>query len=377
MCEEDYRSAEGGLCDEIGKEEWKGHWRWKGWQKAGGRSGLRPAHLKCLVGRGHWMGEVLRRLCNLTIRWGVRYTAWGVEVMWPLEKVPGVTDIEKQRPIKLLEVLRKCVSGVLQGRMDRGMEEMGLLDRMQSAFRRERSCEVSLMHMNLASEYAAVHSREMVDQGYDVKRAYDSVEAGMGKEMAWRRMGCGESYIQLQMMLGECGEQVVGTGFGLSDVVCEEAAQRGEVVVGEGEEEGEEWWRGNGGRGRAEIGLVQGGSESPSGWNCLMDMHFWLIREYGVDPLVVEAGGEQEEVWGAGFADDMRLYNSTLRGAQKSCDITADFHGVMGLEMACGKCWVRVLEWDEQGERVQRSTEEKAPHERVWYRRVESEEHLK
>ena len=88
----------------------------------------------------------------------------------------------------------------------------------------------------------------------------------------------------------------------------------------------------------------------------------------------MQAGGEQEEVWGAGFADDMRLYNSTLRGAQKSCDITADFHGVMGLEMACGKCWVRVLEWDEQGERVQRSTEEKAPHERVWYRRVESEE---
>ena len=105
-----------------------------------------------------------------------------------------------------------------------------------------------------------------------------------------------------------------------------------------------------------------------------MDMHFWLIREHGVDPLVVEAGGEQEEVWGAGFADDMRLYNSTLRGAQKSCDITADFHGVMGLEMACGKCWVRVLEWDEQGERVQRSTEEKAPHERVWCRRVESED---
>ena len=61
VCEEDYRSAEGGLCDEIGKEEWKEHWRWKGWQKAGGRSGLRPAHLKCLVGRDHWMGEVLRR----------------------------------------------------------------------------------------------------------------------------------------------------------------------------------------------------------------------------------------------------------------------------------------------------------------------------
>ena len=60
---------------------------------------------------------------------------WGVELLWQIEKVQGVTDINKQRPIKLLDILRKCVQGVLQWRVDRGVERMGLMSNMQAAFR--------------------------------------------------------------------------------------------------------------------------------------------------------------------------------------------------------------------------------------------------
>ena len=132
-------------------------------------------------------------MCNLVVRWGVKYPQWGEEVPWQIEKVQGVTDMDKQRPIKLLEVLRKCVQGVLQQRVDRGVERMGLMHEMQAAFRAEMSTSISLLHITLMSEWCIMHNMAVADQGHDVRKAYDSVNAPV-KEVAMMRMGVGQCW---------------------------------------------------------------------------------------------------------------------------------------------------------------------------------------
>jgi hypothetical protein len=209
------------LCDPITWDEWVQWWKGVAWKKTGGHNGLRHAHMKAMTMAGHWMSELLWRLSAVAVRHRLNPPQWGVELLWQIEKTPGVTDIKKQRPIKLLDVIRKCVQGVLQHRVNRGVERMGLMTDMQAAFREGMSTSISLLHVNMMSEWCAMHGEGLADQGLDVAAAYDSVNAEM-KELCMLRMGLGREFAEMQNEFDMGDKLLVLTGYGVSDEVCRE-----------------------------------------------------------------------------------------------------------------------------------------------------------
>jgi hypothetical protein len=199
-----------------------------------------------------------------------------------------------------------------------------------------------------------MHGEGMADQGLDVAAAYDSVNAEM-KELCMLRMGLGREFAEMQNEFDMGDKLLVLTGYGVSDEVCrewealeeeEKPWQRHAPAEGMVEE-----WRENKGVGVSMVGFAQGGAHAPSAWNGLMDVHACVLEKHGTDPVVMRVEGseggrvpeekQKTKSGGAIFADDMRLQNNTMRGAQVGCDIAADVQAVMGLLMQCAKGWGR------------------------------------
>ena len=278
VCEEDYEVDGVGLMGEISKGEWEAYWRFKGWRKSGGRSGHRVAHMKAAMKAGSGMVELGRRLCNCVVRTGVTPPMWEWEVVCPIPKVAGCADIDKMRPIKLLEVMRKAVSGILKERHMRGVERLGVLRGAQYAYQRRLGTGVPLCVMNMVTEWAVTHRKELWDQGHDLSHAFDMPEYVMGKEVALRRTGVGERYIDLMHAMEEGVRMTVLTAWGLSDEVA-----------------------GAGGVGRCEAGWPQGGDESPLGWLCTFDIMLSCLEDSSASGCIHDGGrdGVSEGVWGS------------------------------------------------------------------------------
>ena len=121
--------------------------------------------MKAAVEAGSDMVELGRRMCNCVVRSGVTPPMWEWEVVCPIPKVAGCADIDKMRPIKLLEVLKKAVSGTVKERYMRGLRKLGVMRGAQYAYQRRLGTEVPLCIMNMVSEWAVMHRRELWDQG--------------------------------------------------------------------------------------------------------------------------------------------------------------------------------------------------------------------
>jgi hypothetical protein len=283
--------------------------------------------MKAAMTAGSGMVELGRRLCNCVVRSGVTPSLWVWEVVCPIEKVPGCVGLDKMRPIKLLEVLKKAVAGVLKERHMRGLERMGVMRGAQYAYQRRMSTGVPLAVMNMCTEWAVMHRREVWDQGHDLAHAFDMPEYVMGKEVALRRTGVGERYIDLVHAMEEGAQMSIMTAWGLSDQVA-----------------------GAAGVGGCEAGWPQGGDESPLGWICTFDIMLSCLEDGAVDPFMMEAGDESVGVYGAAYGDDLRLLSSSRRGAERALELAAAVHGFLGLPMRTSKCWVDRLKWEEEGE---------------------------
>jgi hypothetical protein len=71
---------------------------------APGGSGISYAELKCMSDD---ILNLLSDLCNVSVAAGLPPTEWCKEIVYMILKEAGVDDIEKQRPLKLQESLKK------------------------------------------------------------------------------------------------------------------------------------------------------------------------------------------------------------------------------------------------------------------------------
>ena len=76
--------------------------------------------------------------------------------------------MDKLRPLMFIEVLCKCVSGVMRNRHEKGIVAMNLLSSMQWAYQRGKGTEAPLLIMNMAAEWAVRHRQELWDIGFDI-----------------------------------------------------------------------------------------------------------------------------------------------------------------------------------------------------------------
>jgi hypothetical protein len=103
---------------------------------APGGSGISYAELKCMSDDTL---NLLSDLCNVSVAAGLPPTEWCKEIVYMIPKEAGVDVIEKQRPLKLQESLKKVTVGIRKDRMARAWERLGVCDASQFAFLRGRS----------------------------------------------------------------------------------------------------------------------------------------------------------------------------------------------------------------------------------------------
>ena len=62
-------------------------------------------------------------------------------------------------------------------------------------------------------------------------------------------------------------------------------------------------------------------------------MQLCAQEQLGVDPFTMRVGRVSVDVWECAYGDDLRMENSTRRGAQRALEVAAGVHGLLGLPM--------------------------------------------
>ncbi len=133
---------------EITLEEWQDYWRNKSRRTSPGPSGIGPDLWKKAP---DWIQEMARRLYSACMRLKIMPDQWRVEIICPVSKSGSpVCRTDDLRPIKLLEVSKKCVMKIIKERLCEVLEDSGILDEAQHGFRPGRgtqSAAVQVMAM--------------------------------------------------------------------------------------------------------------------------------------------------------------------------------------------------------------------------------------
>ncbi len=184
-----------GLMAVIGEEEWLKFWKSVKKGTAAGRSGVTVDMVAMLKdGDSH----LVRRLVNLVLMPGLTmYAQWKMRIISPVPKEEGNFSLDKARPLVLLEVLQKAFWAIMTARMTAVWEDKELLHPMQFGFRRGHSVTAPALMATLIAERQVAEKQVMYVFSQDISRAYDTIARHICREIAWRRLGVPEEYIQL------------------------------------------------------------------------------------------------------------------------------------------------------------------------------------
>ena len=172
---------------EITLEEWLDYWRNKSRRTSPGASGVGPDLWKEAP---EWIQDMARRLYSACMKLKIMPDQWRVEIICPVSKSGSpVCRTDDLRPIKLLEVTKKCVMKIIKERLREVLEDSGILDEAQHGFRPERGTQSAAVQVMAMYERAERNRQPITGIFLDIKKAYDSVERGAGKAMALRRLG--------------------------------------------------------------------------------------------------------------------------------------------------------------------------------------------
>jgi hypothetical protein len=102
---------------------------------APGGSGLSYAELKCMSEK---VLDEISDMCNISTQTGVALSDCCKEIVYLIPKESGVDELEKQRPLKLQEALKKITIGIrrTKNRMAKLWHKLCVCDESQYAFLR-------------------------------------------------------------------------------------------------------------------------------------------------------------------------------------------------------------------------------------------------
>jgi hypothetical protein len=152
---------------------------------AGGMQGLTFAMMKA------WPEEVMKQvydlLCSL---WVERMVPMWWQYRWliPIPKRPETPSLQELRPIVLLEVMRKCWTGLIVAAIMEAIERHEELAEGQHGFRKNRGTHTANLQLKNAMETAWQHKKKIYGSSWDISKAFDSVSRPLIR-LAWDRVG--------------------------------------------------------------------------------------------------------------------------------------------------------------------------------------------
>ena len=307
------QEAFGDLLGPITQQEWDQEWGRKSRYTSGGNTGVRPDMVK---GGGAVVHALLRRLYSACLASGTVPDQWRHAIIVAIEKVAGVTRVDKLRPLKLLEVTMKAVVSIVKDRVKRVVEELGLLHPWQMAFRALRYCALPAMGIVAAAEDAMRYKKDLHVVLLDIRKAYDSVIRTVGKGAALRRLGVPLRVVEFLMELDRRNKNTVRTfwsAFTADSVAAFEALR----------------------------GFPQGSADAPLLWIIFYDMVLTELERRGVGQEVrIDIGRACSRAGGVGaFADDTAVMAETIPQLQRALEILHDVLRVVLLRLAPEKCY--------------------------------------
>ncbi len=109
---------------------------------------------------------------NMMKKWSSRTISWAHKHLVTLWKANHTPDWWKKR---MLEVLRKCWTGIFNFRFRVIRERAQIMADSQHGFRHERGCVDALLQLHNCVEQVQEFSDTMLFSTWDIKRAFDSI----------------------------------------------------------------------------------------------------------------------------------------------------------------------------------------------------------
>ena len=124
-----------------------------------------------LIGRKDEFLHIL----NLSISGGIFPTKWKEAKIAPIPKVSNPAEVGDLRPISLLPITGKILEKCVHRQANEFLEHHNLITEKQSGFRKKRSTQDAVLHLN-DDIFRALNNSEYVGATYiDYKKAFDTI----------------------------------------------------------------------------------------------------------------------------------------------------------------------------------------------------------
>ena len=232
-------------------------------------------------------------------------------LMRPLPKSEeGLADLNKTRPIALMETILKLIEKILFDRITTILTEQGMIRKEQHGGIANRSGSAPIRTLTETIEDATQTGRELHVFSADIAKAFDSIEY-WSQALSWAALGMPTDLINMLVRMDEEGETA--------------------VILGQGRQT--DWYK----SGR---GVRQGSIGGPIKWAVFIN--FWLelvhTEAVGRGYKMSEAQPGDTETIGQAFVDDSNWIANSVEGMNLLVELGEEFTEFHGLRFNKSKC---------------------------------------
>ena len=290
---------------------------------SGGVSGLTYEHMKI------WSKNYKREVyTNLIKTWMSEEVPdwWKWRWLCPIPKTAEDTTLAGQRPVILVEVVRKTWVALIIHRINTCWKKYDILHTSQHGFRSARGTDTALMGLQMMFEQSQSSDSPLYLTSWDISKAFDSPGKN-ALRFAWSRLGVPTGIANFLVSLDEGGHTIVRTPYaqkqwnkkkyaGFPAGTTEMKALFLEAIRGTG----------------------QGDVGSPMNWDALFDILLCALSSVKDDRFYTHGSSERlSPVPDIAYADDLVSGMSSLSGIQEKAKIVSAFAIIFGLDIAKAK----------------------------------------
>jgi hypothetical protein len=181
----------------------------KNGKSAGGISGLTYQHMQA------WPRSFKRKVYeNLMAMWESKTCPdwWKWRLLCPIPKNPEDNTPAGQRPIVLVEVLRKIWVSLIIQRINKTWNKYDILHSSQHGFRSRKGTDTALLGLQSMFEQSASSDSPLFLSSWDISKAFDSLSKN-ALRYSWIRLGVPVEISDFLVSLDVEGHTIVRTPF--------------------------------------------------------------------------------------------------------------------------------------------------------------------
>jgi ribonuclease HI len=287
---------------------------------SGGISGLTYEHMKI------WSKQYKRDVYNNLIKAWTSEDApdwWKWRWLCPIPKTAEDNTLAGQRPIILVEVVRKTWIALIIHRVNVCWKKYDMLHPSQHGFRSSRGTDTALLGLQAMFEQSASSDSPLYLSSWDISKAFDSPSKNVLR-FAWSRLGVPKNISNFLVSLDEGGHTIVRTPYSQN-----KWNRKRYAGFPEGTEKTKALFL------DAVRGTGQGDVGSPLNWDALFDILLCALSMVKENRFYTHGSTERlYPIPDIAYADDLLSGMSTMEGIQEKAKIVSAFAIVFGLDIA-------------------------------------------